>query len=141
MARHRPLLTGVLGLALIVEVTCSPPSQRAPSQTGWYIPLTASADGKASGDVLIHENGAGHWMVMITLQGLEPNSRYAARIRDGACAGAVLHPLERMVVDANGTGHSDTDLAVTPDASWWIEVAGPESLPEPSIACGQVLPN
>ena len=135
---RRALGSGLLGLALTAAVACSVAGQGTPSAQGWFVLLTPSDGGAASGQVVVHENGREQWMVMVVLQGLEPQSRRAVQIHSGSCAGAVLFPLEVMVADANGNGYSNSSLSATPDASWWIEVSRTESPSESSIACGQV---
>jgi hypothetical protein len=136
---RRALSSGLLGLALTAAVACSVAGQRTAGAQGWFVPLTPSDGSAASGQVVIHENGRDQWMVMVMLQGLEPNSRRAVQIHNGSCSGEVLYPLEVMVADANGTGYSNTNLAATtPDARWWIQVSRDESAPEPGIACGQL---
>jgi hypothetical protein len=122
----------------MAAAACSVAGQGTPSAPGWYVPLTRSDGSAGSGQVVIHENGRDQWMVMVMLQGLEPQSRRAVQIHAGSCSGAILFPLEVMVADANGNGYSNTNLSATPDASWWIEVSRTESPSESSIACGQV---
>jgi hypothetical protein len=130
--------SGLLGLALAAAAACSGAGQATPSAQGWYVPLTHSDGSAAGGQVIIHENGRDLWMVMVVLQGLEPQSRRAVQIHSGSCSGAILFPLEAMVADGNGNGFSNTNLAAMPDASWWIAVSQTESPSESSIACGQV---
>jgi len=118
--------------------SCSTLSQSAPTPKGWFLNLTPASDTGVAAQVLIHENGH-QWMVMVTVQGLEPNSRHTAHVRDGSCAGAILYPLDGFVADATGAGHSETDLDATPDATWWIQVDSTEGPSDQWVAWGQVL--
>ena len=134
----RTLSSSLLSLALTVAGACSVAGQATPSTQGWLVTLTRSDGSAAGGQAIIHENGRDQWMVMVVLQGLEPQSRRAVQIHAGSCSGAILFPLETMVADGNGNGYSNSNLSAMPDASWWIEVSRTESPSEASIACGQV---
>jgi hypothetical protein len=135
----RSVLSGsLLALALVGATACAVAGQGAPSARAWLVPLTPSDGSAVSGQAIIHENGPDQWMVMVVLQGLEPNSHRAVQVHNGSCSGAILYPLEAMVADANGTGYSNTNLVATPDATWWIRVSRADSPSESTVVCGQV---
>jgi hypothetical protein len=135
---RRVVSSGLLGLALAATTACAVASQGAPSARAWLVPLSPSDGSAVRGQATVHENGPDQWMVMIVLQGLEPNSQRMVNIHRGSCAGAILYPLETMVADANGTGYSNTTLAATPEASWWNRVSQAGSPSAAGVACGQV---
>src|SRR5262249_40664880 len=103
------LLTNLLGLALLGAVSCAGTTQSAPPPQGWVVQLPPATGAPAMGQATIHENGR-QWMVMIAIQGLEPNRPTVANVRNGSCAGPVLYPLTALTVNATGYGYSDTDL-------------------------------
>jgi len=138
MSSRSTLASRLLALAVLVAVSSLAASPHVLSQTGAFVTLTSPLDSGVSGQTLIHENGADRWMVMVTLQGLEPNSRYAAHIRSGSCSGVILFQLEDMLADANGTSHSETNVAAAPNATWWIEIGGAANPSGLHVACGQV---
>jgi Cu/Zn superoxide dismutase len=129
------LTRGLLGLVLTAAVVS--PSGAQAMQGDVTATLNASNDSGVNGEAVIHPMGD-TTMIMITVQGLEPNSRHAAHIHNGACSAGILMPLEVVVADANGTGTSTSTVSAAPDASWWIQVHRAESPPGPGITCGQV---
>jgi Cu/Zn superoxide dismutase len=129
-----PLHKGLLGLAL-AGVLLAPAASAAAQDT--TMPLNTSNDSGASGQAMIHAMG-GSTMIMITVNGLEPNSRHAAHIHNGSCTAGILLPLEVVVADANGVGTSNTTLPQAADATWWIQVHRAEAPPGPGIVCGAV---
>jgi len=128
----------LLSLVLLGATSCASPTQSAPRPLGWVVQLLPVTGAPAMGQATIHENGR-QWMVMIAIQGLEPNRPHAANVRNGSCSGPVLYPLNALAVNATGYGYSDTDLDATPDGTWWIQVGDPESPPDQWVACGQIL--
>lgn len=106
---------------------------------GTTVPLATTNDSGASGQAMVEVTGSGS-SIMLMVSGLEPNSRHAAHIHNGACSGGISYPLEVVVADDSGAGTSTTALSAAPDATWWIQVHRAESPPGPGIVCGQAMP-
>ena len=126
-------------LALAVAVLFASPASAQQMEGGMAVQMNASGDGGAGGEAMVHPMG-GSTMVMIALQGLEPDSRHAAHVHNGSCAAGVVYPLEVVVADGDGNGTSTSTVAADPDATWWLQVHRAESPPGPGISCGQVMP-
>ena len=133
---RRRLGTSLLALAA-AALLASPAS--AQHEGGMTVQMNPSGDGGAGGEAMVHPMGDST-TVIITLQGLEPDSRHAAHVHNGSCSGGVMYPLQVVVADAEGTGTSSSTVAAAPDATWWLQVHRAESPPGPGISCGQVMP-
>jgi hypothetical protein len=132
---RRYLISGFL--ALLLAGASLPVALPVGAQEAITIELAPVGGSGISGQATVQPMD-GQTMVVITLQGLEPNSRHAAHVHGGSCGGSVMYPLTVVVADAEGNGTSTSMVAAAPDASWWIQVHRAESPPGPGIACGQV---
>jgi Cu/Zn superoxide dismutase len=126
-------------LALATAALLASPAAAQDMSGAMTVQMNASGDGGASGEAMVHAMGDST-TVMITLRGLEPNSRHAAHVHNGSCSGGVMHPLQVVVADGEGTGTSSSTVAAAPEATWWLQVHRAESPPGPGISCGQVMP-
>ena len=126
-------------LALAAAALLASPAGAQQMEGGMAVQMNASGDGGAGGEAMVHPMGDST-MVMITLQGLEPDSRHAAHVHNGSCSAGVVYPLQVVVADEDGIGTSSSTVAAAPDATWWLQVHRAESPPGPGISCGQVMP-
>src|SRR5947209_267564 len=83
--------------------------------------LNPTNDSGVSGQAMVHSMGD-MTQIMITVQGLEPNSRHAAHIHDGGCTASILVPLEFVVADASGTGTSTSNIPAAAVSTWYVQV-------------------
>ncbi len=115
-------------------------------------PAPTIPDEAASGQATLSLSGQ-TLTVTITMAGLDPKiTQHIAHIHQGSCdaQGAVLIPLNPVVVDASGAGTSSTTKTVTfnsiPATGWYVNVHLASSTQELStqtgfdpITCGNVI--
>jgi hypothetical protein len=96
---------GIVALAL---VACAPSTVGAPRTfpIGAIGTLAAGGASTASGTASFQTLSDNTTRVSVTLTGLEPNSKHAGHIHEGACAaqGRVVVPLDDISADATGNG-------------------------------------
>lgn len=99
---------------------------------------------------LMADGRSSNTQVIVRLTGLRPGSAHIGHIHAGTCArlipGTILHNLEPVVADQNGTGTSRTEIPESIrgliDCEWWIafhEGAENTDPQTPAIALGAVF--
>lgn len=102
------------------------------------------------GEAKLAPHGRGLTQVTVRINGLKPGTTHVGHIHGGTCAqlfaGAILHNLEPIVVNAQGRGMSKTEIPATlenlRDCDWWVAVhegAANSSPQTPAVAIGPVL--
>lgn len=82
---------------------------------GNTVQLAALNSSGVTGQMMLAPMGT-ETQVMVTLNGLAPNSAHAGHIHSGSCdnLGPVVVPLQEITADAGGTGTMTTTVAVDP---------------------------
>jgi CHRD domain len=125
------------------------PNLKATSAQNIHIPMTTavSASQAASGNAQL-KLANGKLTVMLSLQGLAPNTVHAANLYNGGCGnqGKVLYTLKPIIADKTGKGSTTTvitGISSVPDAGWYVSVHQTTNLTtqagSDSIVCGDVL--
>jgi CHRD domain len=114
-----------------------------------HIPLAATASpGQAARGSAQLKLANGTLTVMLSLEGLEPNTVHAADVHDGGCGnqGKVLYTLKPILADKTGKGSATTVISgvtTVPDAGWYVNVHQTTDLTTQTgsdpILCGDVL--
>ncbi len=125
------------------------PNLKATSAQNIHIPMAAavSPSQAASGNAQLKLANR-TLTVMLSLQGLAPNTVHAANLYNGGCGnqGKVLYTLKPIVADKTGKGSATTVIAgvsSVPDAGWYVNVHQTTNLTTQTgsdpIVCGDVL--
>lgn len=101
---------------------------------------------------LVSDKRSSNSQVVVRLTGLRPGSAHIGHIHAGTCArlipGTILHNLEPVVADQQGTGTSRTEIPEgiqgLVDCEWWVafhEGAENTEPQTPALALGPVIVN
>ena len=127
-------------------------AQTVPPQSGNIyavadlVPEGAEADPHVGGSSATFESrDSGGTRVRVVLQNVQPNTRYAADVRDGSCSGQVLHSLQPVTSDASGAGLSVADVPASVEFGRWFVSARPAAATSGGalnggLLCGQANP-
>lgn len=109
---------------------------------------TAAPGQSASGTAQLTVNN-NQLTVVVSLQGLVPNSQHAAHIHYGSCAsqGKVIYTLKPVIANGAGDAHTTTiipNVTTIPASGWYINVHRMTNLStqtdEDPVACGDITP-
>jgi CHRD domain len=136
----------------MMPITCGDianPDQKSTGAQNLHVPLlTAAAPDQAAGGNAQLKLANGTLTVVLSLQGLTPDTTHAADVHGGGCGnqGKVLYTLKPIVADKAGKGSATTvitGVTSVPEAGWYLTVHRTTDLSTQTnsdpIACGDVL--
>jgi hypothetical protein len=140
------LSTGVVALALAVGALAGAGTAHAQVPGAIFAAAELLPPGGAT-DPNVPVSGAtfasgepGTVIVTVNLRGQQPNARYVATIRDGACDGAVLYTLTDVQTGARGEGEASTALQAAVGFGTWHVAVSPAGGAAASRLCGVANP-